>query len=228
MDQSANPQPPPTPEVTTASIAAAVYGDTGADCIDPAPPSTAKHVRILFDDDPDDPNKRRFVLPSTVTNEQASTSAHRSTEPDAEATTPATTPSPIGQTPAPTNRRPSACSSARSIATASSTSSFVSNRADCINNSFFKWARQRQIESSIVDAVDTAYFKKERTHFMKQVIHRFHEVKQTAKVILQSMDSQPRTRSEARETPHDESHQIVSNDTTDTRRLSRLHFEVPS
>jgi hypothetical protein len=222
MDQSANPQPPPTPNVTTASIAAAVYGDAGADGADPAPLSTAKRVRILFDDDPaDDPNKRR----STVTNEQAPTPAHRTTEPDAEATTPAATSSPIVQTPAPTNRRPTASSSARSITTASSTSSFVSNRADCINNSFFKWARQRQIESSIVDALDAAYFKKERTHFMKQVIHRFREEKQTAKVILQSMDSQPRTRSEARETPQVESNQIVSTDTTDTRRLSRLHFE---
>jgi hypothetical protein len=62
MDQSANPQPPPTPKVTTASIAAAVYGDTGADGADPVPPSTAKRVRILFDDDPDNPNKSRSVL----------------------------------------------------------------------------------------------------------------------------------------------------------------------
>jgi hypothetical protein len=42
MDKSANPHPPPTPKVTTASIAAAVYGDTGAD---PAPPSTARCLR---------------------------------------------------------------------------------------------------------------------------------------------------------------------------------------
>jgi hypothetical protein len=86
MDESSNPQPPPTPAVTTASIAAAVYGDTGIDGVDPAPPSTAKRVRILFDDDPDDPNKRRSVLPPTVATDQASTPAHRSTEPDAEAT----------------------------------------------------------------------------------------------------------------------------------------------
>jgi hypothetical protein len=54
----------------------------GADSADPAPPSTAKRVRILFDDDPDDPNKRRSVLPPTDTNEQASTPAQRPTKSD--------------------------------------------------------------------------------------------------------------------------------------------------
>jgi hypothetical protein len=74
MDKSANPQPPPTPKVATASIAAAAaYGDTGAD---PAPPSTAKRLRsVLFEDDPDDPNKRRSVFAPTDTTKQASTPA---------------------------------------------------------------------------------------------------------------------------------------------------------
>jgi hypothetical protein len=62
MDKSANPQPPPTPKVTTASIAATIYGDTGAD---PAPPSTAKCLRsvLLFEDNPDDQQATICIRP---------------------------------------------------------------------------------------------------------------------------------------------------------------------
>jgi hypothetical protein len=45
MDESDNPQPPTTPKVTTASIAAAVYGDTDAD---PAPPSSQASEECLI------------------------------------------------------------------------------------------------------------------------------------------------------------------------------------
>jgi hypothetical protein len=67
MDKFANPQPPPTPKVTTASIVAAVYSDTGAD---PAPPSTTKCLRsVLFEDDP------LSVFAPSDTTKQASTLA---------------------------------------------------------------------------------------------------------------------------------------------------------
>jgi hypothetical protein len=53
--------------------------------------------------------------------------------------------------------------------TPASVLSTVSNQSDCINDSFFKWARLFFIESCIIDATDDFIFTPFKAHFTNQL-----------------------------------------------------------
>eukprot|EP00956_Cyclotella_meneghiniana_P014403 scaffold21539_cov48-Cyclotella_meneghiniana.AAC.3 len=120
-------------------------------------------------------------------------------------------------------------SSSRKKKTPSSTSStastFAVNRNGCLNSFFFTQFRDNFIEVSAEFVADDNAFSTFKTRFVNQTNHRFRLKYQTAAVIEQQLDSQPRTRSEARALV--ESFDLAADrlQTSDFRRLSRLHLE---
>ena len=107
-------------------------------------------------------------------------------------TEPAETPSQTASQ-QPSSRKKKTPSSASSAA-----STVAVNRNGCINSFLFSEFREAFVSSS-ADFVDNdKKFEKFKNRFTHQTNHRFALTYQTAAVLEQELDSQPRTRSEAR------------------------------
>eukprot|EP00956_Cyclotella_meneghiniana_P036026 scaffold120416_cov36-Cyclotella_meneghiniana.AAC.1 len=106
----------------------------------------------------------------------------------------------------------------------SSASTFVANRSACLNNYIFDKFRTNHIKTSR-DFVDAGEFDAYKKKFTLQTNHRFALKYQTASVIQAQLDAQPRTRSEARAILESLDSEAMSLQTSDPKRLSRLHLE---
>eukprot|EP00956_Cyclotella_meneghiniana_P024907 scaffold50861_cov65-Cyclotella_meneghiniana.AAC.1 len=107
----------------------------------------------------------------------------------------------------------------------SSANVFQSNRSACINNYLFDKFRKPHVSLSRDIAIDDSAFEKYEKTFTHQVNHRFSLKYQTAAVIQEQLDSQPRTRSEARAILESFDSKAMSLQTSEVKRLSRLHVE---
>ena len=106
----------------------------------------------------------------------------------------------------------------------SSASTFVANRSACLNNYIFDKFRTNHIKTSR-DFVDAGEFDAYKKKFTLQTNHRFALKYQTAFVIQEQLDAQPRTRSEARAILESFDSEAISLQTSEPKRLSRLHLE---
>jgi len=106
----------------------------------------------------------------------------------------------------------------------SSASTFVANRSACLNNYIFDKFRTNHIKTSR-DFVDAGEFDAYKKKFTLQTNHRFALKYQTASVIQAQLDAQPRTRSEARAILESLDSEAMSLQTSEPKRLSRLHLE---
>ena len=134
-------------------------------------------------------------------------------------TEPAETPSQTASQ-QPSSRKKKTPSSASSAA-----STVAVNRNGCINSFLFSEFREAFVSSS-ADFVDNdKKFEKFKNGFNHQTNHRFALSYQTAAVLEQQLDSQPRTRSEARALLQSTDFEAERLQTNDVQRLSRLHLE---
>jgi hypothetical protein len=138
------------------------------------------------------------------------------------------TPLPQHKQSAPSDCSGSTSSKARKLQTPTSTPSApaaVINRQDCLTNELFAWSRAPLLQQSHAIASNDDDFASFETQFLGSITQRFKDERETKSKFLQSLESQPRTRSAASDPVVEVDVEAMRLDTSDPRRLSRLHWE---
>ena len=228
-----NPPPPPTPHDTThASIADVHHGDA------PVPVHMryeAQDGSSLFHsgDKPSAPDEATpaHQAKTSVAPPSVPPNPYKKQKPNApsDADTPSASSASVSTNTKPSSKKrrgkktPSTSSSQKSRPTPAST---TINRNECLTNGFHKWSRDELYALSSEIASSDKLFDEYEDNFSTQINHRFKQENKSPAKFLAAMDSNPRTRSGAvsvsAATPVFNEHIA---DSTDVRRLSRLHWE---
>jgi hypothetical protein len=89
----------------------------------------------------------------------------------------------------------------------------------------FAWSRAPLLHQSNAIASNDDDFASFETQFLGSITQRFKDERETKSKFLQSLESQPRTRSAASAPVVQVDAEALRLDTSDPRRLSRLHWE---